>query len=182
VGLVRIAFRIEFAGADTYMAEDWIEKLATGLASANADVSRKIGRRDQDKAIIAKEAPQFFKTFGEFIKTYGDEMDDALRSRDKNSPHKCKIEASSVTLRREKLPHVILQAAVSAVPTMTISALTVNPEVSSNGSQQLKSIQCRFEVSEANGMFAVIDGENFHNGKDAARYIIERLFPIPLPA
>jgi hypothetical protein len=62
---------------------------------------------------------------------------------------------------------------------MAIQSLTINPEKPQNTSPASRSVPFRFEVSDEDKMYAVVNGIDCRDAKAAAKYVVETIFTIP---
>ena len=164
------------------MGGTWMEELADSIAAKDKQASFEIAQREHCEGVIAALGPSFFRSFAECFKVAVDQMGQILDGRAITSPQTCTLRADGreVSFRRDKLPHISMEAKfMQGSAMLSIQFAVLNPEIPHGQNVvAFNPMQCRFESDGQERLYLVLDGQDFYKPKEAAEFLVKRLFTI----
>jgi hypothetical protein len=160
--------------------EEWLKKLVEQIKEQDHDVAERDAHEARKAKVIAEHGPQYWTKFGDCIKGFLDEAKELFG--DDVTAGKISFTLGTpvpqITINKSAYPLIQFTAAPDFKGQIAnINYSKANPKQA--GQLTAKNIPARFELSHHHqNVFLQLDGKDFHEPKEAAKYIIEVLLSI----
>ncbi len=162
--------------------EEWLKKLVDDIKEKDRGVAEHALHEAQIAKVIAEQSPQYWDALSDSLKTFVEEAKELFG----DDPTAGALAFNAVPPRGNQRQIGIVKGAYpfiqfNATFPGQITYAKGNPHQGSPGSVSSRQITSQFQVHQHDGqdkVFLQLDGKDFHEPREAAKYIMELLLAV----
>jgi hypothetical protein len=163
------------------MSEDWLADIVRDLKVKNHDAAELAASERQRWRLVAQSAPAFWRSFSDFLRKFVEEIRDIFG--DDITAGEIKFERKpaneEIAFSKSAFPYLRFQAKPDfsgLAADVRYSKAETQPEENEPRPRPENVIPCRFELNAAGAIVMHLNGREYSEPEQAARFIIEKLF------